>query len=62
MVQAGSHVDRCAHCDQLTLCGEFWNVEPRFRVFICSDCLQRAADSVRQAAVRYPEPAKAVVR
>lgn len=62
MVQAGSHVDVWHQCEQLRVCAEMWNVEPRFRWFVCAECLQRAADSVRQAEARYPIPQEAVVR
>jgi len=54
MVQIGSRVDVCRDCEELTVVGEFWNVEPRFRLFICAACLRRAAESVEQAASRLP--------
>ncbi len=50
MVQIGSRIDVCAHCEELTVVGEFWNVGPRFRVFLCAACLERAAQSIRYAA------------
>lgn len=54
MVQIGSRVDVCAHCDRLAVVGEFWNLAPRFRVFVCAPCLLHMAEGVRQAASRLP--------
>jgi hypothetical protein len=59
MVQIGSRVDICAHCTELAVVGEFWNVEPRFRVFICAPCLEQCAGSVRAAASRLAVPEEA---
>lgn len=56
MVQIGSRVDVCAECGELAVCGEFWNVEPRFRVFWCARCLARMVDAVRAAASRLVVP------
>jgi hypothetical protein len=47
---------QCAACGELKVCGEFWNVEPRFRVFWCADCLERMLAGVRAAASRIVEP------
>lgn len=56
MIQIGSRVDICAHCEELAVVGEFWNVAPRFRVFLCAPCLERSAASVRQAASLFVVP------
>jgi len=52
MVQIGSRVDQCHSCGELAVVGEFWNVEPRFRVFWCAPCLERMAAAVKAAASR----------
>jgi hypothetical protein len=56
MVQFGSRVDQCAACLELKVCGEFWNIDPRFRVFWCADCIERMAAGVRAAASRIVAP------
>lgn len=56
MVQIGSRVDRCQECESLGVCGEFWNVAPRFRWIVCARCLRRAASGIDQAAARMVVP------
>lgn len=56
MVQIGAHVEMCSDCGELKVCGEFWNVEPRFRAFWCVDCLEKMAAGVKAAAARYALP------
>jgi hypothetical protein len=56
VVQIGARVDVCSWCDDLVVVGEFWNLRPRFRMFICAACLKRAAEGVQQAASRLEAP------
>lgn len=56
MVQIGSALEMCSDCGELTVCGEFWNVEPRFRVFWCAACLAKMLAGVEAAARRYQAP------
>lgn len=56
MVQIGSRVDICHECHKLAVVGEFWNVEPRYRVFWCAGCLERMAAGVRAASRLMPVP------
>lgn len=53
MVQIGARLEMCSDCGELKVCGEFWNIEPRFRAFWCADCLGRMLAGVRAAALRY---------
>lgn len=56
MVQIGSTLEMCSDCRELKVCGEFWQVEPRFRVFWCADCLEAMLAGVKAAATRYALP------
>jgi hypothetical protein len=54
MVQIGASLEMCSDCGKLKVCGEFWNVEPRFRAFWCADCLEAMLAGVKAAAMRHP--------
>ena len=59
MVQIGSHVGLCHACKVTRMCGEFRLLNPRLRLAFCAECLERAAEAVRQAESREPVcPAK----